>query len=94
MEKQKKEINYRIKKLNLTHDGNNGIVLAVMKNSNDTFTAFVYTVQKTPNAAVLMYRWNIGNHPDHKTALREASIELADRFRYLITLILEEKTDD
>lgn len=93
MAKQKKELNFKMKRLNLTSDGNTSIILAVTLTQLGSYTAYVYAVQKTPNVAVLMYRWNTGAHADHETALVAASDELADRFRNLITLTLGERDE-
>jgi len=93
MAKPKKELNFRVRHLNLTDDGNTSIVLAVTKAANDDYIAYTYAVQKTPNTAVLLYRWNVGTQSDHDTALKVASEELADRWRYLITLTLGERNE-
>jgi len=93
MAKQKKELNFKMKKLNLTSDGNTSVILAVTLTQHGSYTAYVYAVQKLPNVAVLMYRWDAGAHADHEVALAAASENLADRFRNLITLTLGERDE-
>ena len=72
--------NQNIIKYATNNNGNNGLVLVVTYTSN-TYTAYVYSAQYTPEKSCLLYRFDVGSFATREEAMAQASKLLAEKLR-------------